>query len=342
MTDIGDSIRRMDKELQRLVDDQYGLCRYGQIRQHGYSRKRVQHLIESGHWLQVLHGVYSVTNGPLTRDMVVTAALLYGGGYAILSHRTAAEELGILAPEPDVPVHITVPFGRSAVHQPPTVRRSLDRLAPSDVQVIHPGVFVHRSRAIVHICVPAARPRTTLADTAIDLATAEPTPQDAFRTFVSIVTDGRIRLADIRHRVEHRRPRRYAGGIADAIRLLSDGVQSILELRYATDVEQAHGLPMARRQSPVVVDGRTLYEDVDYSDCGVALIVRLDGKHAHSMAGIAFRDRRRENAAEVAGKRSLVYGWEEVQSSPCAVAAEVRYVLERDGWSGENPCPRCV
>jgi len=331
----------IDNELRRLVEDQHGIATFSQLRPYGYTRKCIQHAIESGQWQQVMHGVYAVNNGILPRPALLVAALLYGGGSAALSHDTSAEEWHMIAVDPTAPIHITVRYGCSAVSQPPTVIRPTNRLGPRQ-GVVHPGVLVHRSRAIAHIVVATDPPRTTKVDTAIDCAVAANTPREAFSTLIALVTNGNIRLAEIQRRVEQRKPRRYNNAINDAIELLANGVQSVLEFRYAIDVEKTHGLPTARRQRPVIVDGRTLFEDVDYSECGVELIVRLDGREAHSMGHIAFRDRRRENAAELAGKHSLVYGWDETHGTPCLVAAEVRSVLERGGWSGDNPCPNCA
>jgi enoyl-CoA hydratase/carnithine racemase len=45
----------------------------------------------------------------------------------------------------------------------------------------------------------------------------------------------------------------------------------------------------------------TLWEDAVYDQCGVPLTVRLDGR-MHVLAHVAFRDRRRDNAAELAGR----------------------------------------
>jgi hypothetical protein len=59
---------------------------------------------------------------------------------------------------------------------------------------------------------------------------------------------------------------------------------------------------------PHVVDGPILYGDVDYSPTGVPLIVRLDGQQYHSAQQSRFRDRRRDNAAELADRPRLVYG----------------------------------
>lgn len=332
--------------LKDVVDAQFGLITHTQLRALGFPHSRVRHRVESGLWQAVLHGVYAVSSGPISREMALEAALLFGGGAAVLSHHTAAEEWGMIRAEPARPVHITVPYGRSAVTQPPTVvgvGLASTSLCHREGTVLHPGVVVHRSRAHEYIAVDTDQPRTSRADTALDVAIAEPTARDAFTRLIALVTNARIPLRDIRRRMEERRPRRYRKSLLDAVRLLADGVQSVLEYRYATDVEDAHGLPRARRQSPVVVDGRTLFEDCDYSDHGVPLIVRLDGRRAHAMAEVAFRDRRRDNAAELQGRPRLVYGFDEVTKNPCVVAQEVETVLVREGWSrpGEIPCRAC-
>jgi len=332
---------------QQLLTEQHGLAGTAQLLANGITPQQLRHRVQSGRWQQVLYGVHSVTNGPLVRPAALSAALLFGGPDALLSHRTAAQEWGMVRAGQAEPVHITVPYGRSAVSQQATLRRTgpLYRQPVVDPgSVVHPGVVVHRSRAHAHIAVATEPPRTSRPDTALDLAIAEPTARDAARTLVAVVTNAHIPLNDVRTRLELRRPRRYLRPLNDALKLMADGVQSALEHRYAVEVEQAHGLPRARRQSPVVVDGRTLWEDCDYSGCGVPLIVRLDGRRYHAGAEFAFRDRRRDNAAELDNRPRLVYGWDEVSGDACGVATEVFTVLRRGGWEGEGQgsCAACA
>ena len=162
------------------------------------------------------------------------------------------------------------------------------------------------------------------------------------RRLVAVATGSRIPVGELRRRVEERRPRRYRRAINDALRLMADGVCSALEGLFAIDVESAHGLPTACRQMPTRVDGRTLWEDATYDHVGVALTVRLDGRRYHSTPDVAFRDRRRDNAAELADRRRLVYGWTDLVNDPCGAAAEVATVLRRCGWVGPTrPCGRC-
>ncbi|HEX8936188.1 MAG TPA: hypothetical protein VF788_18810 [Pseudonocardiaceae bacterium] len=305
---------------QQLIRDQHGLLDTDQLRLLDIGPGVVTANLEAQRWRRVLPRVYATFTGPLNREARITGALLYGGAQALLSHTTAAEEWRMLAPDSLAPVHITVPYGCSAVSQ-------------------HPHVVVHRSRTFPHLKVATDPARTSKADTVLDLATSEPDARAGMRRFVALATRGRVPVRELQRRLEERRPRRYGAALADALRLLADGVQSALEQRYACDVEMAHALPIAKRQQPIVVDGRTLWEDVSYDVIGIPLTVRLDGRAFHDAPEVAFRDRRRDNAAELAARHRLVYGWDEVTRDPCGVAAEVAAILHRGDWHG--PLRRC-
>jgi hypothetical protein len=88
------------------------------------------------------------------------------------------------------------------------------------------------------------------------------------------------------------------------------------------------------------VDGRRLIEDAVYDNIGVPLTVRLNGG-SHLLPEVAYRDRRRGNAAALAGRSCLVFGWDELCPDPCSAALEVARVLWRSGWNGPlRACPR--
>ncbi len=317
---------------EQLLRAQSCVATRKQLREQGFTDRTVQRRLRSGAWQRICHGVYATTSGPLVREALLSAALLYGGPYAVLSHRSAGEEWRMLPPDTSMPVHITLPYSMSAVTQP---------AMPGRYGVVHPGVVVHRSRAYRHIVVATEPPRTSRADTVLDLAVAEPTAREAGRRLVALTTGNGVRLPELRSQLELRRPRRYRRVLTGSLTLMADGVQSALEHRYATDVERSHGLPTGRRQSHVVVDGRTLWEDVDYPEYGAGLIVRLDGRKYHWAAEPVFTDRRRDNAAELRGRPRLVYGWEEVTVRTCRTAHEVATVLRRNGWTGEAVCSSC-
>jgi hypothetical protein len=98
------------------------------------------------------------------------------------------------------------------------------------------------------------------------------------------------------------------------------GLMSVLERRYACDVERPHGLPAAARQVRAEHGERTEYRDVLYEEYGTC--VELDGRLAHP-AEARWRDIRRDNAVAADGGATLRYGWLDVTTRVCETAAEV-------------------
>lgn len=307
---------------QRLLADQAGLVTRRQLDAHGFTRHALDAHLAARRWRKVLPRVYATFTGELSRSTRITASLLYAGPYAALSHRTAAEEWGILPVVDDAPVHVTVPYQSSPASQPDLV--------------------VHRSRAWRHLVIATEPPRTARADTVIDIALCAGDARTAMRTLLVTAAGANVSPTELNLRLEQRPPPRYKRALTDAVRWLAEGVGSALEAHYLLDVEDAHGIPRARRQAPTRVDGNRLLEDCDYSGVGVPLIVRLDGWRYHANSKVALRDRRRANAAELDDRPHLVFGWHEVQRDPCAVAREVIAVLRRGGWrGGTSRCARC-
>jgi len=304
-----------------LLRDQAGVVSVAQLHAYGHSRHDIAANVAADRWRQVLPRVYATFTGDLDRDSRIHAALLYGGGHAVLSHRTAAEEWKML-PAGDGPVEITVPYLSSAVSQLPLVK-------------------VHRSRALRNSTFAVNPPRTRRTDTIVDLAVAAKTAKAALHVIVDLVSSQAVSVGEMLECVAARPPMRYRAVIAHALELVGAGLMSALEVEYRDRVEQAHGLPDGRRQTPFMVDGKTLWEDVTYDDNGAELTVRLDGRATHTTAGVAFRDRRRDNAAELAGRARLVYGWRDVHDDPCGVAREVAAVLGRFGWVAQEKTREC-
>ena len=89
-----------------------------------------------------------------------------------------------------------------------------------------------------------------------------------------------------------RRRARYRAELAVAFGESDDGVHSGLELRYARDVERAHGLPSAQRQARREIAGRVHYRDNWYAEYRVC--VELDGPTFHRDEQV-WKDKRRDN-----------------------------------------------
>ncbi|MFI5565470.1 hypothetical protein ACIA2T_39775 [Amycolatopsis japonica] len=307
-----------------LLQEQHGIVTRAQLVAYGHTKADIVANLEAGRWQRVLPRVYANFTGLLPRAARMHAALRYGGGQAVLSHRTAAEEWRLL-PVADGPIEITVPYASSAVSQSPLVK-------------------VHRSRALPYSTAEVWPPRTKPTDTIVDLAVSQPTARDAVNVVVDLVSRSKVPVSAMRDCVSMRPPFRFRAEIQRGLELVDGGLMSALEVEFKEQVEERHGLPPGDRQTAIEVDGKTLWEDVTYDSHGAALTVRLDGRATHAMAAVAFRDRRRDNAAELAGRARLVYGWQDVRESPCEVAAEVRAILLREGWRPavrHVTCPMC-
>jgi len=306
----------------RLVRAQDGLVTRQQALAHGLTADGIAAHLDAGRWTLRKRGVIATFTGPLSPAARRRAALLFVPGPAALSHGSAAALLGMRREDERAPVHVTVPYGSSA--------RGCE------------GVAVHRSRAFAHIVVDGDPPHIARVHTLLDLALAEPDARSALRTLTALAAGTRTSAAGLGRAIELRRPRRYRRALEDAVALLRDGVGSILETDWALDVEGAHGLPTPTRQFHVVVEGRRLAEDLLYAMPHGELLVRLDGWRYHADSRTARTDRARDNAAELAHRARMVFGWEEVHHDPCTTATTVGTRLVELGWeSSVQRCGQC-
>jgi len=313
-------VRRDEAALRELAAEQDGVLRRSQVLALGFTDERIEAELAARRWQQPHRGNVVVTTGVLTVRQRHRLALLTPGPLAALSHETAAQRWGMRLDEETT--HVTVPYTSSAVDRP--------------------GIRLHRSRAFRHILVDDSDlPTVSPADTCLDLATCAPDARAAMRVLLHAALAMRVKPGRLRHVMDVRRPRRYRRPLLDAVTMLEDGVDSALEARYAVDVEDAHGLPRATRQAVVTVDGRARYEDCLYRLPRGEVLVRLDGWRYHSDRRVALVDRRRDNAAEAAGRSRLSFGWEEVSGTPCLVADEVADALRRCGWAGPATVSNC-
>jgi very-short-patch-repair endonuclease len=309
----------LDRALLPLVDvleQQRGVVRHDQAIAAGLSRHVIAGRVQSGQWQRLHRGVFAAFSGPVPRDSVLWGAVLRAGDRAVLSHHTAAELWG-LSDKPLDSVHISVPRG----------------VGMSDI----PGVILHYSSRIVVARHPARLPpQTKIEETALDLADAAQTAEDAVAWPIR-ACQRRLTTPDrIIDALRARQRARWRRDVADAIPDIRAGVHSALELRYVRDVERRHGLPRGDRQVRVIRGIARQYIDVLYADYGV--VVELDGVLAHAADGRS-RDRRRDNANALDGYQTLRYDWVPVAYHACITALEVFTLLRRNGL--ETSFRRC-
>ena len=267
--------------------------------------------LDSGRWQAFHHGIYVMHSGSLTRPELIDCVLLAAGDGAALSHHTAAE-LASLTDRITPTVHVTIPGHR--------------RIAR-----IH-GAKIHHSNRLDVARHPLKRPaQTRIEETVFDLTETSDRVDEAVAWLAAacgrrLTTPARLAMA-----LEQRQRVRWRRDLAEALGDIAVGNHSVLELRYCRTVERAHGLPAGQRQAPHQRSGGQIFDDVWYPDFHT--VVELDGRVAHPASAI-FRDLRRDNIAATRGDVVLHYGWADVTTYPCAVAAQVGAALHRAGWTG--------
>jgi hypothetical protein len=301
----------MPEVLRELAETQCGVITRRQALGAGLTRSAICARVDGRRWQRLYPGVFAAFSGEPGRAALLWAAVLKAGPGAALSHETAAELHG-LTRKPVPLIHVTVPAGR--------------RIEPV------PGLIVHRSARIARARHPCQAPsRTRIEETVLDLADTARTFEEALG-WACAACGGRLTTPQrIVEAISQRARLRYRPALQLALGDIAVGVHTILEYRYLRDVERPHGLPGAERQVRVVRSGCSEYRDMLYREYLVA--VETDGRLAHPAEG-QWRDVRRDNAAAASGIVTLRYGWSDVVSRPCAVAAEVGAVLVRRGWPG--------
>jgi predicted transcriptional regulator of viral defense system len=278
----------------------------------------INSLLRTGRWQPLQRGVYAAFSGEPSRDAELWAAVLRAGSQAVLSHQTAAELDGLTS-ERGAMIHVAVP--------------RTSRIDPI------PGVRIHRSERLAEARHPTRMPpRTRVEETVLDLTQTAKNIDGAFGWLCQACGSRRTTPDLLLTALAQRSKVRWRDMLLGALGDISDGAQSVLEVRYVCDVERPHGLPRARRQAKVTRSSGRIYLDnlVDrYRTC-----IELDGKAAHPVAE-RWRDRARDNASAVEGLVTLRYGWADVADWPCRTAGQIAAVLRSRGWTGQpTPCGR--
>jgi very-short-patch-repair endonuclease len=298
-----------DDPLGALLAVQHGMVSRRQCRDFGLTDAAIRHRLARRRWQHVFPRVFATFDGPVPRDALITAALLYAGTDAVLSHDTAAALWGLL-PATDSTVHVTVPISR--------------KVRPAA------GLVVHRTRHVdAH---PVARPsRTRIERTAADLVHDALDADAVVHILCEAVRTRRTTPDRLREELQLRPTLRWRTLALDVLGHTAVGVHSPLEVRFLR-VERSHGLPLGTRQSRVARAGGTQWTDVAYVAQRVRL--ELDGRLGHETTFDRWRDMDRDNAGAEEGWLTVRYGWHDLVSRPCEVAAQLARVLLQRGWDG--------
>ena len=266
-------------------------------------------------------GVYVSHTGPLTWVQRLWAALLHAAP-AVAADESALILHGLARPDALAAIHVAV--------------------APERRLQGAPGIVVHRISHLDRQTLQARSPARLRLEAAV-LRTASRAPDEA--TAVGLLADAvrsrrttTTRLASSLEAMSRLKRRQL---LREVLVDVEAGATSVLEHRYLSRVERAHGLPRAIRQRRVKAHDRVTYRDVEYLDG--AVIVELDGRLGHEQVVDRWADLERDIASAVSGSITLRLGWLQVLS-PCRVAVAVGRLLQHSGWRGRlTPCgPRCL
>lgn len=300
--------------LEWLIGHQGGVVSRQQLLAGGRTDVRVRSGHRTRRWQTIFPGVYATFTGEPTYEHKILAGLLYAGEGAMWSHRTAAEQNLLVKIRRGQPVHVTVPHRRQV--------RAQD------------GLVVHRTTGAAMRLAAATPPRSAPAHAVLDMVEVADRLDDAAALVAEACQSGRVTVGQIVEVLGQRRLRRWRRELVPILEAVAAGSHSLLEIRYLRDVERRHNLPPGTRQRPV--DGE--YTDVAYD----GFVVELDGRF-HLDPVRRRRDMHRDNRATLRAEATLRYGWIDVTSRPCDVAAQVLAVQRRAGRSDDaRPCgPDC-
>ncbi len=300
-------------QLRSLAAAQSGLVTAAQAQLLGLGNQSIRRLVAQHHWVLLNHGVYDSRPGTDSLEKAAWAAALQAGEPCAIGGEVALNLLGLHRPTQRAVVW--VPADRRPRSSGPVVMRR-DKIGR-----------LERRQGLL--------PRIRADDAVIDIAERLGT-EDAVALISEAVRRRVVTLRSLTGSIDDRSRVRNRKLL---LALLADlgGIESTLEYVYRRDIERAHGLPRASRQTSVSTGTRS---DVLYEE--FALLVELDGRAGHLDADSAFRDLRRDNAHAQRHLVTLRYGSSDVRGRPCEVARQVFEVLRLHGWAGTiTGCPRC-
>lgn len=290
--------------LARAGDAQHGVVARWQLLRRGLSRNEIDGLVARGH-LRPLHlGVYAVGRRVIDRWGRWHGAVLAGGPGTVLSHRSAAQALGLLWPM-EIDVEITRPRtfrGRTGIRAHRAVLRS-DEMG-----------WIDR--------IPITSP---------------------FRTAFDVAALGERRLVErVLHEIKRRHiadavsfeellrryPRKSGGRLLSQVRASKAPLaitRNEFEESFLAFVDE-YGLPRPQMNAPLAL--RERFFEIDALWRPQRLAVELDSREVHDTDDGFESDRERDRILLAEGWRTTRITWRQLRDRPAAVSEDLRLLLE--------------
>jgi predicted transcriptional regulator of viral defense system len=277
----------------RVAERQWGRITRAQLESLGITTSTVSMWIEQGYLHRVLPGVYAVGHraGGYAADL--SAALLYAGPGAMLSHATAAHWLGLIDDKPHK-IHISTPHRRRS----------------------QPGITVHERRTTERVW-HNQLPTTTLPQTLLDLSATAPL-RTVRKALAKADYRGILNLPSLNAALGRGRP-----GSTQLRKALKDHHPGIARARSDLEVMFIELCEHARIPLPEL-NKRVAGWDVDALWREERIAVELDGYDNHRSPAQVKRDRRKEMDLRTAGYTPVRYSEEQLTGYRAAVIDEIR------------------
>jgi very-short-patch-repair endonuclease len=285
--------------LAGVAGAQRGLVTRSQLVELGFSPKAIEHRVKVGALHRAHRGVFAVASPVLQPLGAETAALLYAGDDAVLSHETAAAVWGLTA----YPSFVVITMAGRHARGQAGLR-------------IHEVISLDLRDVTIHAGLPVTSPARTLIDCAArqgidDLLNEARVPR--------LVTNDALEAAMARC------PGR--GGTARLRALLAHeqgpGFDRSRAERILRRIVEQGGLPWPRFNTHVL----GFEADAYWPEHGV--IVEVDGYDAHGHWAAFQRDRRRDQTLTSAGYTVLRVTWHQLIEETLWVAVRIAQVLAR-------------
>ena len=309
-------------ELDALLRLQEGVISRRQVLDAGFTDVDIERRLRRREWARIFPGVYVEHTGPPTWTQRVWAAVLFYSPAALAGPSAlAVQNVRGYEPMEGAPIEVSVDRDRRVVRQL--------------------GIVVRQHARFHTLCqMQLEPPRQRLEHAALGVASGKPRLDKSVGVLADVVQQGRTTPERLLAALRERPRLRHRAILQMVLVDVQSGVHSVLEHRYLTDVERAHGLPAGKRQERTEVHASITYRDVDYANFGVT--VELDGRIGHSEVDDQWSDLERDVATFTAGGVTIRAGWVHVLD-PCRLAKAVAALLAAQGWtSAITPCsPNC-
>ena len=299
----------MDALLAQLASARYGLVTRSQLIAAGFTDKMIRTRVARG-WLEVVHpGVYRVAGTPRSWHQDMLAALLYVGGDAAASHRSAAFHWGL-----DGPFNGFVELSESLLlgtrPHGAHVHRSTD-LAP-EYTTTRRGIPVTKpARTLLDLGAVVRRP---ILDRAVDDALAK-----KLVTYEGLL----VILDDL-----GRRGRRGTALLRASLAERTGVPESVLEAAFQRLVSRSH-LPTPEYQYEVHDDTGRFVARVDAAYPDLRIAIELDGAATRVGREALHYDNERQNRLVDCGFLLRRYGWRSVVGAPDKTMGDLDRTIRR-------------